>query len=244
MIEKMYQTGKNEEAEQVQQAAAEAINGVIGQKGIAGQLSRGCFGVLVSYHEKEEAGTAMIRLRQAVTGIRTAGGRPVTLTCQAQVLYCDMLSLPDESILEHLLMTVSRQKRTELPVGAAVAENRIRSIMEDSLIGTYIVKPDRTIVYWNKAAEKITGYSGDWMTGRRCSETLLNHVDDAGNHLCKGMCPFLTVLETEKPAEKPVFLHKRDGSLLRVNAVFTPIRDENGTIVEVMEQFYPIEDRK
>ncbi len=39
----------------------------------------------------------------------------------------------------------------------------------------------RRILYWNKGAERITGYSKDEVLGRRCQDNLLNHCDDAGH---------------------------------------------------------------
>ena len=79
------------------------------------------------------------------------------------------------------------------------------------------------------------GCSRGWMCGRRCSETLLKHMDEAGNDLCRSKCPFLKVFETDQPAAQNLILHKQDDGTLKVRAVFTPIRDANGTVVEVLE---------
>ena len=46
-------------------------------------------------------------------------------------------------------------------------EENFRKIADDLPFGLYIVEPDRTIVYWNKEAEQITGYKREdcsiWM---------------------------------------------------------------------------------
>lgn len=41
-------------------------------------------------------------------------------------------------------------------------EENFRKIADDLPFGLYIVEPDRTIVYWNKEAEQITGYKEKW----------------------------------------------------------------------------------
>lgn len=71
-----------------------------------------------------------------------------------------------------------------------VSENDFFQLIESLPYGVYIVKPDRTIVYWNREAECITGYGAEEMVGRRCPDTELNHMDEEGTPLCKTYCPF------------------------------------------------------
>lgn len=70
-----------------------------------------------------------------------------------------------------------------------VSENDFFQLIESLPYGVYIVKPDRTIVYWNREAECITGYGAEEMVGRRCPDTELNHMDEEGTPLCKTYCP-------------------------------------------------------
>lgn len=46
--------------------------------------------------------------------------------------------------------------------------------------GVYFVDLDRRILFWNKAAERITGYSADEIMGRQCQDNILNHIDEDG----------------------------------------------------------------
>jgi len=39
--------------------------------------------------------------------------------------------------------------------------------------GVYIVDKERRIVFWNKGAEEITGYSAKEVCGRKCSDNIL-----------------------------------------------------------------------
>ena len=36
---------------------------------------------------------------------------------------------------------------------------------------------ERRIIFWNKAAERITGYSAEEMIGKQCFESKLDHID-------------------------------------------------------------------
>jgi PAS domain S-box-containing protein len=50
-------------------------------------------------------------------------------------------------------------------------------IFESLNDGLYFVDRDRVITYWNKAAEKISGFTAEEVVGRPCSDNILNHVD-------------------------------------------------------------------
>ena len=242
IIEQMYALDDMTVAEKTQQAAAEALLSVCSHQCIIGQLSRAVFAILVRYHEKEEVVALTVRMKQAVSQIRSAGSRPVTLSSEQHIIYCDALNNSSDNILSAMILNMAASSSKVQICDVSETENRISTVMDDSLIAAYVVRPDRTIVYWNKAAQALTGYSRGWMCGRRCNETLLKHMDEAGNDLCRSKCPFLKVLETDQPAAQNAILHKRDGGTLKVRAVFTPIRDANGTAVEVLEQFYPLEE--
>ena len=44
--------------------------------------------------------------------------------------------------------------------------------------GVYLVDRRRTIRFWNRACEQITGYHAGEVIGRRCFDNVLRHVDD------------------------------------------------------------------
>ena len=41
--------------------------------------------------------------------------------------------------------------------------------------GIYYLDRDRIITYWNRGAEKLTGYPAMQVIGRSCRDNLLNH---------------------------------------------------------------------
>ncbi len=55
--------------------------------------------------------------------------------------------------------------------------------------GVYLVDRRRTIRFWNRACEQLTGYRADEVVGHRCFEDILRHVDDEGRRLCSWALP-------------------------------------------------------
>ena len=67
-------------------------------------------------------------------------------------------------------------------------------LYEDLNDGVYFVDPERKITFWNKAAERITGFDSEEVIGRCCSENILVHVDFQGTNLCINGCPLAETL--------------------------------------------------
>ena len=69
-------------------------------------------------------------------------------------------------------------------------------ILDNLYEGLYFVDRERVIRYWNKAAERISGYTAAELVGKCCSDNILTHVDCNGNNLCEGMCPLAMTIAT------------------------------------------------
>jgi len=103
--------------------------------------------------------------------------------------------------------------------------------------GVYVVNLQQRIVYWNTAAEELTGFPAEQVCGKRCSDNILEHVDFSGKALCKAGCPLHATLQDGERREALVFLHHRDGHRLPVHIRVSPIRDEEGRIMGAIEVF-------
>lgn len=112
-----------------------------------------------------------------------------------------------------------------------------KDIIDNLYDGIYFVDRDRVITYWNKGAERITGYSAAQTIGRACRDNLLNHVTANGIQLCQNQCPLAAVMEDGKEREAEVFLHHADGHRLPVIVRATAMRDEKGNIIGAIESF-------
>jgi diguanylate cyclase (GGDEF)-like protein/PAS domain S-box-containing protein len=112
-----------------------------------------------------------------------------------------------------------------------------KEIIDNLYDGIYFVDRDRVITYWNKGAERITGYPAARTLGRACRDNLLNHVTANGIQLCNSSCPLAAVMEDGKPREAEVFLHHADGYRLPVAIRATALRDSSGNIIGAIETF-------
>ena len=113
-------------------------------------------------------------------------------------------------------------------------------IIENLNDGLYIVNRDRVITYWNKAAEKISGFIADEVVGTSCSDNILTHVDSEGNNLCKGMCPLAATIKDGKPHETEVYMHHKNGHRIPVSVRVSPLTDRSGNIIGGIELFTDI----
>jgi diguanylate cyclase (GGDEF)-like protein/PAS domain S-box-containing protein len=116
-------------------------------------------------------------------------------------------------------------------------KNFYKDIIDNLYDGVYFVDRDRVITYWNKGAERITGYSAGKAVGRACRDNLLNHVTATGVQLCLNHCPLAAVMEDGREREVEVFLHHADGHRLPVLVRAAALRDETGKIIGAIETF-------
>lgn len=103
--------------------------------------------------------------------------------------------------------------------------------------GLYIVSPDRTILFWNDEAERITGYTREEMVGRKCATTNLHHLDEKGTPLCQTYCPLLQCMDEEKTKTKKLIFTHKNGFRVVISAHFIPLTDDQGRITMVAEVF-------
>jgi len=103
------------------------------------------------------------------------------------------------------------------------------SALLDALFeGAFLVDGRRTILSWNPAAERITGYPGGEVVGRSCPDGLLSHVDDSGESLCADGCPILRALRTGEAQSERVYLHHSSGHRVPVMVRVIPMEAPGG----------------
>jgi diguanylate cyclase (GGDEF)-like protein/PAS domain S-box-containing protein len=113
----------------------------------------------------------------------------------------------------------------------------LRTTVANLADGVYFVAPDRQIRYWNHGAERITGYSSDFVVGRHCYENILDHVDAEGNSLCQTVCPLAATIGDGQPREASIWLRHADGHRKPVRTRTEAVRDDQGKIIGAVEMF-------
>ena len=114
------------------------------------------------------------------------------------------------------------------------------SLVDNLYDGLYVVGEGRVIQYWNKAAERITGFTADEVIGRSCADNILTHVDSEGNRLCSGLCPLAKTIADRESRESEIFLHHKDGHRVPVSVRTSVLTDEVGTVLGGVELFTDI----
>jgi PAS domain S-box-containing protein len=104
------------------------------------------------------------------------------------------------------------------------------SFSEAMPFGVCLVDLQARIIYWNMAAEGITGYLGHEVQGRAYRGDLLIRSTDT-----KLQCPVMEVLRDGRAVAVDLFLRHKDGHRIPVHVFAFPLRDSNGEIRGVGE---------
>ena len=82
-----------------------------------------------------------------------------------------------------------------------------RLVLDSLNDGVYVVDRDRTILYWGKSAERITGWKGSDVLGKRCHDDILCHIDKDGRRLCgEEYCPLHRAMLTGRGSASPIIV--------------------------------------
>lgn len=110
-------------------------------------------------------------------------------------------------------------------------------LLPDLFEGIYIVDRKRKIIFWNKAAELITGYTEEEVKNSYCFNNILRHITEDGTELCKGGCPLHDSILTGNVNNGEVFLHHKQGHKVPVSVKTFPMIDDEGNISGAIEAF-------
>ena len=119
----------------------------------------------------------------------------------------------------------------------AEEKNFYKELVDSLYDGVYILDLDRKITYWNKGAERITGYKSEQVLGLSCRDNILNHVTAEGVQLCNDHCPMAACMQDGVVREADVFLHHADGHRVPILVRAAPMRDVEGNIIGAVEIF-------
>lgn len=115
-----------------------------------------------------------------------------------------------------------------------------RNILDSINEGIYFVDDKRTITFWNKGAERITGFSAAEVVGHHCYHNILNHVSEEGTKLCMNGCPLQKTLTDGQERDSLIYLHHKKGHRVPVKVHVTTIMEED-KIIGAVETFISAE---
>src|SRR5689334_19431921 len=101
--------------------------------------------------------------------------------------------------------------------------------------GVYAVDRERRITYWNKAAERLTGYAAEDVIGQACGLNIACHVDESGRKLCSDACALGLTMEDGLSRERVVFIRHKNGDRVATLIRTAPIHGPDGSIDGAIE---------
>ncbi len=119
----------------------------------------------------------------------------------------------------------------------SVIDINCKNLLDNLPFGVYSTDLERKIIYWNKAAEKISGFRAEEVIGSYCFDNILKHIDKKGRDLCKSLCPLAKTINDGMTRHAEVFLHHRDGHRATVNIHTIPLKNNDGKIIGATEIF-------
>ena len=138
-------------------------------------------------------------------------------------------------------MKLKCRKSRAAPVPPELLSNLLPADILNSMPdGVYITDLERRIVFWNRAAEAITGWTTAEVVGKSCFDNILVHMDKDGRQLCgEEFCPLHRAIVTGRASVEAVlvFAQSKSGRRVPVEVSVAPIHDARGAVVGGIEVF-------
>lgn len=103
--------------------------------------------------------------------------------------------------------------------------------------GIYFIDLEQRITCWNKAAERLSGFTAAEVVGTRCSDNVLRHVDENGKKLCIEGCPLAASMTNGDVHQADVYMHHKFGHRVPISVRSMPMRNDAGDIIGAVEVF-------
>jgi len=112
---------------------------------------------------------------------------------------------------------------------ARIAEPEFfQALLDEVEEGVYFVDRDERVLYWNKSAERITGYSSGEVVGRMSGRDLIQDIDHHGCELCVKGCPLRSTVKGKQLRTSGLFMRHREGHRIPVRVRTTRLLDSHG----------------
>lgn len=93
------------------------------------------------------------------------------------------------------------------------------------------------ITFWNKAAERITGYPAEKLIGKNIQKQPAKHLSETGRELPDGLIPLLTTISDGLPHQTITYIKHNEGYRVPLITRTIPLFDEKGNISGGIEIF-------
>ncbi len=122
---------------------------------------------------------------------------------------------------------------TEVPYLGLGSEASLRALADGLPDALFTIDVDGRVTFWNRAAQRITGWSPEEALGRDCSIL----AGDAARGCACGVGPLRCGLAEQGRTSKTCTLRRKDGRLLLIVKNAVPLYDAQGKLAGALESF-------
>ena len=112
-----------------------------------------------------------------------------------------------------------------------------QKIIDNMSDGVYVLDRNCVITFWNKAAERIPGYSAEKVIGHTCRSNPLYLLTPEGAAYCGRICPLMEVIQDGREQEAEVFLRHAAGHRVPIVLHAAPMKGDAGETIGVVVSF-------
>lgn len=118
-----------------------------------------------------------------------------------------------------------------------VTKNFVNSLLNQTRDAVFCLDQNRMIVFWNKGAEAITGFSCTDVLGKRYPEDVALLLDQEGKSIDPEKCPVRATMKDGTIRSVELYIQHKDGFRLPVFLRVVPVFKEDGGIIGTAEVF-------
>jgi len=119
-------------------------------------------------------------------------------------------------------------------------DNFINRILDQTVDCCALLNKDKSIVFWNKAAEELTGFNKEEILNKSCNSEPPIYVDANGKGLCTESCVHEQVMKDKTPKVMEVYVQHKSGYRVPIRLKIFPVMSGDGRAVGVAEIFINI----
>lgn len=237
-VEQSLSEGQDRSSQDIDASIRQAVIETVGHRGSVVRFSVCHYGVLAKSRSHGDFAVLAERIRAAIEAIPCEGGK---VEAKIQLGFAEDLSLLVKRLCNALL------EGAVLDASAHREDDRKRmetleQLFELAPFGCYILKPDQTVLFWNRDAERLLGYSANEMVGRMSIGATLKCLYANGDPISFERYPEAYALVNGEPQTVKMFMQRKDGTEVLVRDTVVPLADSEGRISWLVALFVPLVD--
>jgi diguanylate cyclase (GGDEF)-like protein/PAS domain S-box-containing protein len=112
----------------------------------------------------------------------------------------------------------------------SLTEDYYKNLLDNLHDGMLCVDLNKKIIFWNKSAQKLTGYAEKEVLGKIAGEEIMAHLDNRGVRKNEDSCYIRQTIDEGKPHKTEFYFKHKKGHLVPVSTRISPIKDPQGRI--------------